>query len=95
MLLIVRYNHKDENSSVNIIVVNIGTTGEGEKGKEKETQEFSTLITTNTFARGLLITRIIDLFSRMRASQCYQFVPAILSVLTALALINVILGILL
>lgn len=52
MLLIVGYSHKDEHGSASIIVVNIATTGEGEKGK-KETQELFALITTNTFARGL------------------------------------------
>lgn len=69
MLLIVGYNHKDENGS--IIVVNIATTGEGEKGKEKETQEFSTLITTNTFARGLLIAHYRFIF----ADACVAMLP--------------------
>lgn len=53
MLLIVGYSHKDENGSVSIIVVNIATMGKGEREKERETQELFTLITTNTFARGL------------------------------------------
>lgn len=71
MLLIVGYSHKDENGSASIIVVNIATTGEGEKGKEKETQEFSTLITTNTFARGLLIAHCRFIF----ADACVAMLP--------------------
>lgn len=67
MLLIVGYSHKDENGSASIIVVNIAITGRGGKGKRKRnTHEFSTLITTNTFARGLLIAHCRFNFGCMR-----------------------------
>lgn len=89
MLLIVGYSHKDENGSTSIIIVNIATTGEG-KGNRNTRILY---VNYDEHVRARIINRAPSIYFPMRSSQCYQFVPAMLSVLTALALTNVILDI--
>lgn len=66
----------------------------GKKGKRKKEQEFFTLIMYDEHVRArIIINRALSIYFRMRASQCYQFVPAMLSILIALALTNIILDV--